>query len=187
MRQLLEELCRELQNEYADLADRVAFPTGYVQALSRRLPAEGLSNWKVVGWIETLNDFVYFLDLWQQWQGESDRREFAEQLFAECQDKFFENSYLDDLFPRGTPQVTGLEARLSRLCRRLGQEIAQEALWLDPAAAVAWCRARAMPSWELPALLTQNFEKAEEACSVPIGLAGDRCVAPPVPQDPVPL
>lgn len=88
MRKLLQDLCRELQDDYADLVSQLAFPTDYLQFLSRTVNAEDLSNWKVVGWIESLNDFVYFLDIWQQWRGESDRREFAEQLFAECQENF---------------------------------------------------------------------------------------------------
>ena len=178
MRRLLQDLCRELQDDYPELASQLAFPTGYVQFLSRALNVEHLSHWKVVGWIEALNDLVYFLDIWQQWRGESDRREFAEQLFAECQEKFFENSYLDELFPKGQPQVGGLDTRLARLCKRLAQEIAQESLWLDPASAAAWCRARKLPRWDVPASLVQNFEKAEEASAVPLGVAGDRCEAP---------
>ena len=178
MRKLLQELCRELQDDYAELAAQLAFPTDAVQFLSRSVKAEDLSNWKVVGWIESLNDFVYFLDIWQQWRTETDRREFAEQLFAECQEKFFENSYLDELFPKGKPQVSGLEGRLARLCKRLAQDIAQEALWLDPAAAAAWCRARKVSQWNVPGSLAQNFEKAEEAGAVPLGVAGDQCEAP---------
>lgn len=179
MRKLLQELCRELQDDYAELASQLAFPTDAMQFLSRSVKAEDLSDWKVVGWIESLNDFVYFLDIWQQWRGESDRREFAEQLFAECQEKFFENSYLDELFPKGKPQVSGLDGRLTRLCKRLAQDIAQEALWLDPAAAAAWCRARKMRPWSVPGSLAQNFERAEEAGAVPLGVAGDQCEAPP--------
>lgn len=72
MRRLLQDLCRELQDDYAELASQLAFPTDYVQFLSRSLKAEDLSNWKVVGWIESLNDFAYFLDIWQQWRTESD-------------------------------------------------------------------------------------------------------------------
>lgn len=178
MRRLLQDLCRELQDDYPELASQLAFPTGYAEFLSRSLKAEQLSNWKVVGWIEALNDWVYFLDIWQQWRGESDRREFAEQLFAECQEKFFENSYLDELFPNGKPQTGGLDRRLAGLCKRLAQEIAQESLWLDPAAAVAWCRARNMPHWDVPGSLAQNFEKAEAAGTVPLGVAGDCCEAP---------
>ena len=178
MRRLLQDLCCELQDDYPELASKLAFPTDYVQFLSRAMNLEHLSNWKVVGWIEALNDFVYFLDIWQQWRGESDRREFAEQLFAECQEKFFENSYLDELFPKGKPQVDGLDTRLARLCKRLAEEIAQEAVWLDPASAAAWCRAFKTLYWDVPGSLVQNFEKAEEAGTVPLGVAGDRCEAP---------
>ena len=179
MRKLLQDLCRELQDDYSELASQLAFPTDAVQFLSRSVKAEDLSDWKVVGWIESLNDFVYFLDIWQQWRTESDRREFAEQLFAECQEKFFENSYLDELFPKGKPQVSGLDGRLARLCKRLAQDIAQEALWLDPAAATAWCRTRKVLQWNVPGSVAQNFEKAEEAGAVPLGVAGDQCEAPP--------
>lgn len=178
MRRLLQDLGRELRDDYAELVSELKFPADYVQSLSRLLNVEHLSNWKVVGWIESLNDFVYFLDIWQQWRREADRQEFAEQLFGECQEKFFENSYLDELFPKGKPQVSGLDGRLARLCKRLAQDIAQEALWLDPAAATAWCRARKGLHWEVPGSLTQNFEKAEEAFAVPLGVAGDQCEAP---------
>ena len=44
MRKLLQDLCRELQDEYADLVSQLAFPTDYLQFLSRTVNAEDLSN-----------------------------------------------------------------------------------------------------------------------------------------------
>jgi HEXXH motif-containing protein len=178
MRQLVQQLGAELDGDYRVLADELGIPSGYLPHIARALPAEAFSQWKVVGWIESVNDLVYFLDIWQQWRGETERREFAEQLFAECQDKFFENSYLDELFPTGKAQVGGLNTRLTRLCTRLGREILQESLWLDPAAAVEWVRVKKTARWTVPASLAQNFEKAEAAAAIPLGLAGDCCEAP---------
>ncbi|MFO0707554.1 MAG: HEXXH motif-containing putative peptide modification protein [Nitrospira sp.] len=179
MRQLIQQLGIELDRDYRALADELGIPSGYLRHMARALPDEAFSQWKVVGWIEAVNDLVYFLDIWQQWRSESDRREFAEQLFAECQEKFFENSYLDDLFPTGKAQVGGLDKRLVRLCARLGREILQESLWLDPATAVEWVRVQKRVRWAVSGSLAQNFEKAEEAATVPLGLTGDVCKAPP--------
>ena len=89
MRRLLQDLCRELQADYPDLANRLALPVGFFQLLSHAIKAETCANWKIVGWIEALNDLVYFMDILQQWEEEPDRREFAAQLFTECQEKFF--------------------------------------------------------------------------------------------------
>lgn len=178
MRRLLQDLCRELQADYPDLANRLALPVGFFQLLSHAIKAETCANWKIVGWIEALNDLVYFMDILQQWEEEPDRREFAVQLFTECQEKFFENSYLDDLFPQGRPQVTGLERRLVHLCRRLSQDLTQEALMLEPALSVKWCRQRKMAQWDVPGNLSANFERAEESGAVAVGASGDRCLPP---------
>lgn len=178
MRRLLQQLADELDGEYAALADELKIPVGFFQVLSRKLPSEAFSQWKLAGWIEALNDLVYFLDIWQQWKAEADRREFAAQLFAECQEKFFENSYLDELFPKGRPQSAGLSGALTRLCRRLAQEITQESLCLDPALAVAWRKSRHPRVWEVPGTLKHNVERAEEAKTVSVGFAGDGCEAP---------
>src|SRR5262245_25548068 len=97
MRILLMGLCRDIERHYADLADRLDLPVGYFRFLAHNLDRTAYSNWKVVGWIEALNDLVYFLDLLAQVRRERDQHGFAEQLFAECEENFFENSYLDEL------------------------------------------------------------------------------------------
>lgn len=178
MRHLLQDLCRELQAEYAGLASRLALPVSFFQLLGQSLKIETYANWKVVGWIEALNDLVYFLDIIEQWERERDRGEFTEQLFAECQEKFFENSYLDDLFPLGRPRSTGLERRLTRLCQRLARELTQEALFFDPALAVKWRRQRTLRLWEVQGTLGANFERAEVPRAVPAGISGEWCEAP---------
>jgi HEXXH motif-containing protein len=178
MRRLLQDLARELQCEYPVLSSQFDLPAGLFQLLGQSLKRETYSNWKVVGWIETLNDLTYFLDILQQWEHERARGEFTEQLFAECQEKFFENSYLADLFPSGRPLVAGLENRLTRLCERLVREVTQEALFFDPALAVKWCRQRGLRRWNAPALLDADFERAERRGTVPLGIAGDWCEAP---------
>jgi HEXXH motif-containing protein len=179
MQRLFQDLCRELQADYPDLASRYDLPVGLFQLLSRSLTVESYSSWKVVGWIESLNDLVYFLDLLQQWEQEPDRGEFTRQLFAECQEKFFENSYLHDLFPLGRPLAAGLEKRLMSLCRRLARELTQESIFFDPALAVKWCRQRTLPRWEAPGLLDANFERAEAEGGISVGTAGERREAPP--------
>jgi HEXXH motif-containing protein len=179
MRRLFRDLCRELQADYADLAATFALPVGLFELLGQAAKSDAYAGWKVVGWIEALNDLVYFLDILQQWKAEPDQTEFAEQLFAECQEKFFENSYLDELFPQGRPRVAGLERRLVRLCRRLSQDLTQEALLIEPALSVKWCRQRKVRRWEVRASISESYERGEEAGSVPIGLAGDRCIPPP--------
>lgn len=178
MRRLLQDLCRELQADYPDLSARLELPVGFFQLLGQSLKVETYSNWKMVGWIEALNDLVYFLDILQQWESEQDRGEFTAQLFAECQEKFFENSYLDDLFPQGRPRITGLEQRLTRLCQRLARELTHESLFFEPALAVKWCRQRKLPRWDVRGMLGANFERAEEWGAVSVGIAGEWCKAP---------
>jgi HEXXH motif-containing protein len=178
MRRLFHDLCRELQADYVDSAARFALPVGCLQLLSHAIKVESCANWKVVGWIEALNDLVYFLDILQQWENEADHSEFAEQLFGECQEKFFENSYLEDLFPQRRPRVAGLGKRLVALCRRLTQELIQEALLFDPAISVKWCRQRKVRRWDVRGTLTENYERAEEGGTLAIGISGDRCVPP---------
>lgn len=176
MRRLFVDLCREVHAHHADLAGELGLPTGFFDRLHSSLNAKAYSNWKVVGWIETLNDLVYLLDVLRQLQSEQDRSEFATQLLDECHEKFFEHGYLDDLFPKGQPQASGLEKRLFGLCRRLAQELTQEAIWLNPGLPVAWCRQR---RWDVSGDLKDNFEKAELPGTVSVGIDGAWCVAPP--------
>jgi HEXXH motif-containing protein len=179
MQRLLQDLCRELQADYQDLSSRYDLPVGLFQILSRSFAVENYSNWKVAGWIESLNDLVYFLDILQQWEREPDRAEFTQQLFTECQEKFFENSYLHDLFPLGRPRAAGLEKRLTSLCRRLARELTQESILFDPGLTVKWSKQHTLSRREAPAILDDNFERAEAGGGISVGMAGKRREAPP--------
>src|SRR5262245_39417167 len=163
MRILLLSLCQDIERHYADLADRLDLPVDYFRFLAQTLERTTYSNWKVVGWIEALNDLVYFLDLLVQIQHERDQRSFAEQLFAECEQHFFENSYLDELFPLGRAQAKGLVGRLQWLCRRLALEIIQESLFFDPSGALEWMKRTGRLSWAVSGQLERSFERAEQA------------------------
>ncbi len=176
MRRLFVDLCREMHAHHADLAGEFGLPTGFFDRLHSSLQPKAYSNWKVVGWIETLNDLVYLLDVHCQLKREQDRPEFAAQLLSECQEKFFEHGYLDDLFPTGRPQARGLETRLFTLCRRLAQELTQEALWFDPALSDTWRRQR---GGDVRGILKDNFEKAELSGTISVGIDGAWCAAPP--------
>ena len=178
MRRLLQDLCGELQDNYAALSSRLGLPIGLFAMLSRSLQVEAYSNWKGVGWIETLNDLVYFLDILQQWEREPHRREFTEQLFAECREKFFEHGYSNDLFPSGRPSVPGFEKRLTHFCEQLAREVTQESLCFDPALAVKWRRQSRWPRWETPGTLSADFERAHVAGTISIGTADERIDAP---------
>ncbi len=178
MRRLFVDLCREVHADHADLARELGIPTGFFDSLHSNLKPEAYSNWKVVGWIETLNDLVYLLDVLRQLKSEQNRPEFAEQLLEECQEKFFEHGYLDDLFPTGQPQASGLEKRLFALCRRLAQELTQESLWFDPALVVKWSRQCKNGHWDVPGTLTDNCERSEIAGTIAVDITGAWCQAP---------
>ena len=178
MRRLFVDLCQDLDANYAGLASELALPITFFESLYAHLKPEAYSNWKVVGWIETLNDLVYFLDILEQFTRESDRSEFATQLFEECREKFFEHGYANDLFPTGRRQARGLEKRLMALCRRLAQELTQESLWFDPALSVKWSRAQQKGQWEVPGTLTHDSERGDLASAISVDISGACCIAP---------
>ncbi len=178
MRRLYGDLCRELHADHGDLTRALRLPTSFFDSLHGAFPRESYSSWKLVGWIETLNDLVYFLDVCRQLNREQDQSEFAAQLFDECQEQFFEHGYVDDIFPSGRPQARGLEKRLSALCRRLAGELTQESLWFDPGLSITWVRRQKVRRWDVPGKLTDNFEKAERPGTISTGLAGAWCQAP---------
>jgi HEXXH motif-containing protein len=178
MRSLLRGLCRDISHHYADLADQFDLPVDYFRFLAQNLDRTLYANWKVVGWIEALNDLVYFLDLLVQIRHERDQRGFAEQLYAECEEHFFENSYLDELFPGGRAQSRGLVGRLRWLCKRLSLEIAQESLFFDPRRALEWVKRQGRRSWAVSGRLESSFERAEQAYTVPVGIDGSALIAP---------
>jgi HEXXH motif-containing protein len=179
MRNLLVSLCRDIERQYPSLADGLELPVHYFRFLALTLDRTAYSNWKVVGWIEALNDLVYFLDLLAQVRRERDQRGFAEQLLAECEDLFFENDYLDELFPRHRPQARGLAGRLQRLCTRLALDITQESILLEPRAALQWMKRHGLRTWAVKGRLEPSFERAEEAYAVHIGTEGTVLMAPP--------
>lgn len=178
MRMLLTDLCRDIGEYYSDLAEKFDLPVAYIRFIAPLFDRESYANWKVVGWIEALNDLVYFLDILQQIRKELDQRAFAEQLFAECEQKFFENSYLDDLFPQGRPQTRGLATRLQWLCMKLAREVTQESLCFDPRWAMQWSRRQGFTCWDVSGSLDQHFERAEQAFTLSIGTNGDEIIAP---------
>lgn len=179
MKRLLGDLCLDLESQYAGVAKSLALPVAYFRFLGQSLGRDSYAHWKVVGWIETLNDLVYFIDLLQQIREERSPREFAAQLFAECEEKFFENSYLGDLFPLGLSQASGLERRLNELCARLTQELTQESLCLVPGLPMLWCASRKIQSWTIEVHLDHNVERAELFGTMAIGMEGDSYEAPP--------
>ena len=179
MRRLHVDLCRELCTGHGDLTSVLKLPVRFIDHLRSAFPLEFCSNWKVVGWIETLNDLVYLLDVYRQLIREQDRSEFAAQFFDECREKFFEHGYMDDLFPMGQLRASGLEKRLLALCSRLTQELTQESLWFDPGVSVTWARRQKLKRWGVPGNLTDNFEKAELPGAISTGVVGAWCQAPP--------
>ncbi len=178
MKRLLSDLCLDLDTQYADVATSLALPVAYFRFLAQALERNAYAQWKMVGWIEALNDLVYFIDLLKQVREEQNPREFAAELYAECEEKFFENSYLDDLFPRGVSQASGLERRLNELCARLSQELTQESLCLVPGLPMQWCASRKIPSWTVEAHLGHNVERAESFGTIAMGVEGGSYEAP---------
>ena len=178
MRRLYAELGHELHGDYGDLAQELRLPIAFFDHLRSAVPVESYSTWKVVGWIETLNDLVYLLDVYRQLKCEQDGAEFAAQFFDECREKFFEHGYMDDLFPAGQPRASGLGKRVLALCQRLTQELTQESLWFSPAETVRWLCQRKMALWEVSGHLSDNFERSEQGGTLSVGLTGDWCQAP---------
>lgn len=138
MRRLLGDLCDELEGPSRKESHGLALPVGLFRIVGRTLPQRHFSNWNVVGWIEDINDLVYFLDVRRQWTRERHRADFAESFLAACTEQFYEHSYLDDLFPNRKPEPAALPARLSSLCVRLAERIVQQGLFLCQPATLAW-------------------------------------------------
>jgi HEXXH motif-containing protein len=179
MRKLLVDLCADLDH-YSGLAERLRVPTRYFRFLTHAFPGAAYSNWKVAGWIEALNDLVYFLDVLTQIRRERELQAFAEQLFAESQRQFFEHSYADELFPHGHADGKGLARRVQALCGRLAREITQESLFFDPRWPLQWLRRERRRMWKISGSLDPSFERAEPGATVAIGIEGTALVAPPV-------
>lgn len=170
MRRLLLDLCKELQGS--------RLPVGFFRLLADRLSMDDFDHWKVVGWIESLNDLVYFEDIRRQLSREPDRSGFSEQFLAHCQDAFYENSYLDELFPHRRPDAHRLRGRLSKLCGRLAREITQESLFLIPGLACQWVGNSGRRRWIVDGTLAANLERAELPGTIGIGIDGAYVQAP---------
>ncbi|MGQ0810586.1 MAG: aKG-HExxH-type peptide beta-hydroxylase, partial [Nitrospiraceae bacterium] len=179
MRTLLTDLCDDLEKNYSSEVKGFRLPIGYFRFLQNHLNEEDYSGWKVVGWIEELNDLLYFIDVRQQLQKERDRHGFTEAFFLDCEEKFYENSSKDELFPAGIPYVAGLASRLSVLCRRLAQQIIQESLFLVRALPCRWLAHTSPRHWTVPGSLQPNFERAELGGCLYVGLAGGYYEPPP--------
>jgi len=177
MRILLADICEDL-NHYPALIRRLRLPVGLFRLIGGVLEREDYSNWKVVGWIETLNELLYFVDLHHQLTTERDQVEFAEQVYAECQEKFYENSYADELFPDGMVGHRDLSGRLLHLCRRLSRDIVQQAILFYPGLACDWISNTGVRRWSVACDLRPNFDRAELPWCLPVGLDGTCYCAP---------
>jgi HEXXH motif-containing protein len=173
MRELVFDLCDDLRAHYQRPAAALRLPVDDVRFVGNSLKLEEYSNWKVVGWIEELNDLVYFLDVREKFRHERERRAFAEAFMEECEELLYEHGHLDDLFPNRRPEPAKLPARLSSLCARLARSITQESLFLVPGRLPSW---RADAKWTrlAPLDVRSNFERAEMAGWIALGLDGAR-------------
>lgn len=172
MRHLVVDLCDELEGPYRHASRTLRIPTGFVRAVGASLNIEDFSNWKVVGWIEELNDVVYLLDVRDQLRRESDPRGFAEAFYSSCQSQFYEHGYLEELFPEGRPQWTALARRLDRLCEKLARQVSREALFLVPGLPCRWVEEHAPRPWSVPLDFGAQYERAELPDCIPYGLQG---------------
>jgi len=179
MRDLLSELCDELEGPYRRPAGTLGLQPAFGRFVGGSLKLEDYSGWKVVGWIELLNDLLYFIDLREQLRREREHTRFASDLYAECEEKFYESSYAEELFPRGEPTAGGLERRLSDLCVRLAQQWTQGSLFLAPGLPCAWLAREGRRLWTVSGTLAPNFERAELGGRLYVGLEG-AYLEPPV-------
>jgi hypothetical protein len=174
MRRLLFDLCDELETRYRDQARSLRLAPDYLRAVGQALKPEHFSHWKVVGWVEELNDLVYFLDVRRQLSRERSPADFAESFLASCTEQFYEHTYLDELFPDRKPAPARLPARLNALCTRLARSITQESMFLVLGLPSSWFEQHRRKGKLTPFDLAPNFERAELPGWVAIGLEGAR-------------
>ena len=171
MRSLLSDLCRDLAG-YPSEVRRVRLPIDYWRDVGRALREEDFSNWKVVGWIEGINDLLFFIDVRAQLARERDRQGFADALWEDCRQRLYENSDVDELFPKGRPEAKGLRTRLTVLCARLARESTQESVCLVPGLANEWVARRKVRVWEVAWDVGPDLEQAERTGTIPVGIEG---------------
>lgn len=63
MRRLLADLCRDFERSYAADVCTLGLQIDWFRRLGRSFTTAEYSHWKVVGWIESLNDLLYFVDI----------------------------------------------------------------------------------------------------------------------------
>lgn len=173
MRGLLKDLCRDFERNYAEASRTFQLPIEWFRTLERSLTPAEYGNWKVVGWIESLNDLLYFVDIVVQVRQERSRRDIAAQLRAEFKEKFYEHGYADEVFPNGTPEPRRLLSRLTGLCQRLAREVTQESVCLAPRLACQWvAMQRREKVWLVPCDLNANVERVELPWVCAVGATG---------------
>ena len=178
MRRLLHDLCDELEGPCRRDSIGMGVPVGYFRWVGGKLGRDDFSHWRVVGWIEALNDLVYLLDVRRQLQRDPDAQGFAASFLSACEQQFYEHGYLDELFPRGTPEPGRLGSRLTRLCQTLASQATQESLFLVPGAVFEWLQRTGRPAWRVRLDLGGDFERAEPPGWIGFGLDGAFLRAP---------
>ena len=177
MRRLLTDLCDELDGPYRQSSRSLRVPTAFMRVVGASLAREEFSNWKVVGWIEELNDLVYLLDVREQLRRESDSRGFVEAFYAACESQFYEHGYLEELFPDGRSTSATLARRLNGLCGRLARQVTRESIFLVPGLPCRWVEETAQRPWSVPFEFGLHFERAELP-GIPYGVEGGILVPP---------
>ncbi len=170
-RGLLEDLCRQLDAQRAHTLD-----TALLRKVGAALPLTAFSSWKAVGWVEELNDCVYFLDAARRLAGAGKRQQqaTAQDIFLECQEQFYENSYFVMVFPSGNANPAGLIKRLTALAARLGDQVTQEALLLAPQLVTRLVQSPRAVRLDL----APQFERVEPKGVLGVGLDGAVLVPP---------
>lgn len=172
MRGLLTDVCQDFEQHYADAVRTFELPIDWFRRLEQSFTSAEYSNGKVVGWIESLNDLLYFVDILVQVRRERSRGDIAEQLRGEFKEKFYEHGYVDEIFPTGRPEPRLLLSRLTAFCRRLAREITQESVCLAPHLACAWVAQQRGEAWLVPCDLNANVERVELPWVCVVGTAG---------------
>ena len=179
MQNLLRDLCRDFARDYAEAAHDFRLPIKWFLRIEQSLTLDEFGHERIVGWIESLNDLLYFIDIVGQVRQERFRSDIAEQLHAEFKEKFYEHGYADEIFPLGRPDPRRLLPRLTDLCRRLSREVMQESVCLAPSLACRWvARQHPRKTWRVPCDLSANLERVELPGVCVIGTDGVSYEAP---------
>ncbi len=178
MKGLLSDLCDDLEQQYPEAAARLRLPVQLIRLAGDAISHDRYSHWRIVGWIETLNDLVYVIDLHEQAKRHRQDIDFLEQLYAECRQSWYEHGYAEELFPGGAVDDGRLAQRIGRLCRRLADEVTKQALLWDPALTCEWVRTTKRRSWGAGCDLAADFDRADLPYTLTIGADGPVYHAP---------